>query len=470
MRQHVSADIRSAHSLPLGRALWAVKTMRRVLVSSLDVNLRNALATIPNVALTVDSTRHRTRDLVLSGDCDAVVLDLDLRPAAAQLDLIEDLRGTGIPVIVVAGDDPACMRELERRGIEHHCRKPLLAHHLKLLELAIQRTESEESVAPESPLGCGGLVGWSAASQAVYGMIRRVAPLDVFVIITGENGTGKELIARAIHSLGDRAAKPFVAVSCGAVPDSLIEAELFGCEKGAFTGASARRVGYFEEAANGTLLLDEIGELSLHTQTRLLRVLQEREFMRLGSSTAIPLRARMLFATNRNLRQMMEAGTFREDLYYRLNVVGIHSQPLRERRDDIPLLAEHFLSHYARTYRRSIVSISRDVLGLFCRYDWPGNVRELENVIQRAIVLCDKDTIVPSDLPDHMRESGADAPEEAASDSFEDRVHEFRIRLAMDALRECHGSKTLAAQRLNISRTYLHRLIRHESDSAELVA
>jgi transcriptional regulator with PAS, ATPase and Fis domain len=192
--------------------------------------------------------------------------------------------------------------------------------------------------------------------------------------------------------------------------------------------------------------------------------------MRLGSSTAIPLRARILFATNRNLRQMVEAGTFREDLYYRLNVLGIHAHPLRERRDDIPLLAEHFLNHYARTYGRSILGISHDALGLLCRYDWPGNVRELENVIQRAIVLCDKDTIVPSDLPDHVREAGADEPEEAASNSFEDRVHGFRIRLVMDALSECHGNKTLAAQRLSISRTYLHRLIRPESDVVELVA
>ena len=444
--------------------------MKRLLVSSLDVNLQNALTAIPNVVVTVDSTRHNTRDLALRGDCDAVVPDLDLRPATAQIDLLEELRGTGIPVIVVAGDDPASVLELERRGIQHHCKKPLIAHHLKLLELALQRTQGEESVGRGSVSGYGGLVGWSNASQEVYSMIRRVAPLDVFVIVTGENGTGKELIARAIHSQGHRAARPFVAVSCGAVPDSLIEAELFGCEKGAFTGANARRVGYFEEAADGTLLLDEIGELSLHTQTRLLRVLQEREFMRLGSSRAIPLRARMLFATNRNLRQMVEAGTFREDLYYRLNVVGIHSLPLRERRDDIPLLAGHFLRHYAATYGKSIVSIGQEALRLLCRYDWGGNVRELENVIQRAIVLCDKDTIVPSDLPDHLQEAGAGAPEEAASDSFEDRVHQFRIRLAMEALRECHGSKTLAAQRLNISRTYLHRLIRPESGDAELVA
>jgi transcriptional regulator with PAS, ATPase and Fis domain len=295
----------------------------------------------------------------------------------------------------------------------------------------------------------------------VYDLIRRVANLEASVLITGESGTGKELIAHAIHNLGNRKDRRFVAVSCGAIPETLIEAELFGTERGAFTGAATRRRGYLEEAGNGTLFFDEIAEFSSHTQVKLLRVLQEREFSRLGSSQLIPLQARLLFATHRNLTDMVAQGTFRQDLYYRVNVMGIKSPRLQDHSEDIPQLAQHFLEEYSQLYQRSMTRITPNAMVLLLEYSWPGNVRELENVIQSAIILSDDDTIQPKDLP-HIMQSpdllglGDSLP----GASFEEQMQDYKIKLAHRAVQECKGNKTLAARSLNISRTYLHRLIK----------
>ena len=241
--------------------------------------------------------------------------------------------------------------------------------------------------------------------QAVYNLVCRVADLDAPVLITGETGTGKELAARAIHSLGHRANRPFVAVPCGAIPENLIEAELFGHEKGAFTNANGLREGYFEKAGDGTLFLDEIGELSLNTQAKLLRVLQQREFSRLGSSNLIPLRARVLFATHRNLaRNGRNRRAFRQDLFYRINVMDIQLPSLRDHTEDIPLLAQHFLRRYSKTYRKPVAVIEATALTSLESYDWPGNVRELENVIQRAIIMAEDTCIRLTDLPEAFQE------------------------------------------------------------------
>jgi len=308
---------------------------------------------------------------------------------------------------------------------------------------------------------CDQLIGSSARSQVVYDLIRRVSNLDAFVLITGESGTGKELVARAIHNLSNRAKEPFVAVSCGAIPDTLIEAELFGHEKGAFTGTIGVREGHMEQAAGGTLLLDEIGELSLPTQVKLLRVLQQREFSRLGSNKLVPLKARVLFATHRNLLEMVEKGTFRRDLYYRVNVMRINIPPLRDRTEDIPLLAEHFLHQYASAYNKAVSEIRPSVMALLFEYDWPGNIRELENSIQRAVILAEGDSISTEDLPEPLqRPDLLGIGDELTPGSFEDLLREYKVRLANKAIRECNGNKTLAARSLSISRAYLHRLIR----------
>jgi transcriptional regulator with PAS, ATPase and Fis domain len=316
------------------------------------------------------------------------------------------------------------------------------------------------------PSGCDQLIGSSARSQVVYDLIRRVADLEASVLITGESGTGKELIARSIHNLGNRKERPFVAVSCGAIPETLIEAELFGAEKGAFTGAATRRKGYLEEAGNGTLFFDEIGEFSAHTQVKLLRVLQEREFSRLGSSQPIPLQARLLFATHRSLLEMVAEGTFRQDLYYRVNVMGIKSP-----RSGTTLKIFHswpsILWKYSRLYQRPMTRITPNAMALLLEYEWPGNVRELENVIQSAIILSDDDTMLPKDLPKIMQHPDLlGLGDSLPGASFEEQMQDYKIKLAHRAVQECKGNKTLAARSLHISRTYLHRLIK---DSAKMM-
>jgi DNA-binding NtrC family response regulator len=309
---------------------------------------------------------------------------------------------------------------------------------------------------------CDKLIGSSPQMLAVYDLVRRVADLDASVLINGDSGTGKELVARAIHNLSNRAKKPFVAVSCSAIPETLIESELFGHEKGAYTGSASTREGYLEQAGEGTLFLDEIGELSLQIQVKLLRVLQQREFSRLGSTRLIPLRARVVFATHRDLPRMMTQGKFRQDLYYRINVIKIECPALEEHPEDIPTLAYHFLRQYSQQYRKPIKNIEADSLALLENYSWPGNVRELENVIQRAIILAEGDTIRPQDLPQFSdSESGVVSIEDyLPHSSFEQLLRDYKAKLAQAAVQEYKGNKTLAARSLGISRAYLHRLIR----------
>ncbi len=308
---------------------------------------------------------------------------------------------------------------------------------------------------------CGQLVGSSGRLQAVYELIRRVTNLDAYVLITGESGTGKELVARAIHSLSRRALQPFLAVSCGAIPETLIEAELFGHEKGAYTNSTASRAGYLEQAREGTLLLDEIGELSPQTQVKLLRVLQQREFMRLGSTRPIALKARILFATHRNLEEMVGTGEFRQDLFFRVNVVRITVPPLRERTEDIPALARHFLQQYSALFEKDVREIHPDAMELLVEYDWPGNVRELENAVQGAVILADGDAITAADLPEHIRQAApAAAGGTLDEESFDDQLRQYKVMLAHKTIAECNGNKSLAARKLRVSRAYLHRLIR----------
>jgi DNA-binding NtrC family response regulator len=301
--------------------------------------------------------------------------------------------------------------------------------------------------------------------QGVYQLVRSVTNLNAAVLVTGESGTGKELIARAIHNLGSRANKPFVAVSCGAIPETLIEAELFGHEKGAFTGTVGTREGYFEQAGDGTLFLDEIGDLSIFTQVKLLRVLQQMEFSRLGSSKLIPLRARLIFATHQDLAKLVVEGKFRQDLYYRINVMRIDAPPLQDHPEDIPQIARHFLKNYCHNFQKSIRDFDSQSLSMLQTYSWPGNVRELENVVQRAIILAQCDMIRPENLPLNMREENVaenviDIAGFHPPGSFERQLRDYKIRLAETAVRENHGNKTLAARSLCISRAYLHRLIR----------
>ena len=300
------------------------------------------------------------------------------------------------------------------------------------------------------------LIGVSEPMQQVFALVRKTAPCDVSVLLTGETGTGKGLLSRAIHQLSSRSTGPLISFSCANLPESLVEDELFGHEKGAFTGAIGLRRGRFEVADHGTLFLDEIGDLALGLQSKLLRVLQERCFERLGNNNPIETNFRLICATHRDLAAMVKEGKFREDLYYRLNVLQIHVPPLRERREGIPVLAHHFLQRFAKDFGKQVNRFSRAALQAMEEYEWPGNVRELENVIQRAIVLAEGPTIEVPHLPEKLRGT---LPPRRTDSTYEDEVRNFKRRLVMRTLLECDWCKVEAARRLGVARSYLHRLI-----------
>ncbi len=303
------------------------------------------------------------------------------------------------------------------------------------------------------------MVGESSQMRAVYQFIARVAPADSTVLIRGESGTGKELVARAIHTNSPRSGKPFVAINCAALTESLLESELFGHERGAFTGAIAQKKGKLETADGGTVFLDELGEMAPPLQTKLLRVLQEREFERVGGNRPIKVNIRVIAATNRDLEKSIQAGTFRQDLYYRLNVLTVTMPPLRERREDIPLLAGYFAMRCAKKSAHSVKGISLEARQCLINYDWPGNVRELDNAIERAVVLGTTELIMPEDLPEALLEkqsvSGAEITE------YHRVVMETKRQLVRSALERAGGNYTEAAQFLGVHPNNLHRLIRN---------
>jgi transcriptional regulator with GAF, ATPase, and Fis domain len=323
------------------------------------------------------------------------------------------------------------------------------------------------------------MVGTSSAMQAVYEQVHLVARSRATVLLTGESGTGKELVAKAIHCNSDRGSKAFVRLSCASLPETLLESELFGHEKGAFTGAVGRKEGRFELADGGTIFLDEVGEIPLGLQVKLLRVLQEREFERLGGKTTLKVDVRVVAATNRNLAREVREGRFREDLYYRLNVVPIHLPPLRERREDIALLAHHFLRRFCGENQKEIKGFSREALPVLTRYDWPGNVRELENAVERMVVMARGDAIETADLPPELSDgpqpaAGGEAqtlegavsrlaeslfaapPPEGVLRAVVDRVEGVLVREALD---RAQGVQLQAATLLGINRNTLHAKI-----------
>jgi Nif-specific regulatory protein len=301
------------------------------------------------------------------------------------------------------------------------------------------------------------MIGESPRMQSVYRFIEKAAPTDATILIRGESGTGKELVARAVHANSERLAKPFIAVNCAVLSENLLESELFGHEKGAFTGAVAQRQGKFEMADGGTLFLDEIGEMLPALQAKLLRVLQERKFERIGGTRTLGVDIRIIAATNRHLESEIKNGNFREDLYYRLNVVTVTMPPLRERPEDILLLADYFALKYGRKCKRPISGISREARAFLLAYDFPGNVRELENAIERAVVLGGSDIIMPEDLPESMLESGnAQLPVV----EYHRAVNEMKKNLILKTLEQADGKYTEAARLLGIHPANLHRIIR----------
>ena len=422
--------------------------------------------------VTLSSDEATLQRSIQAGNAEVILVDLDdtQNSVAVKVQCCTRLLAGKAPALMVIMADDALRStaaELVRLGAFGYIRRPPSIRDLKSMLLRASETNTLkrelESVQQraEAPVCCDRLIGSSAQMQEVYDLIHRVAGINASVLVTGESGTGKELIATAIHNLGRRSSQPFIAVSCGAIPETLIEAELFGHEKGAFTGTVGSRVGYLEQAGEGTLFLDEIGDLSLSTQVKLLRVLQQREFSRLGSTKLLPLRARLIFATHRDLGEMVAQGTFRQDLYYRINVMRIHAPSLQERREDITEIATHFLGTYSESYQKPMSGIDPEAVAALESYPWPGNVRELENIVQRAIILAHGTTIRLEDLPPHIVDDAVISMDEfQPAGSFERQLRDYKIKLAVAAVREHNGNKTLAARSLQISRAYLHRLLR----------
>ena len=303
------------------------------------------------------------------------------------------------------------------------------------------------------------LIGEGARMKDVYQFLKRVAPTDSTVLIEGESGTGKELAARALHRNSPRASKPFVAINCAAIPETLLESDLFGHERGAFTGAASLKRGRLEVADGGVVFLDEIGELAPALQVKLLRVLQEREFERVGGMHPIKVDIRIIAATNCNLEQAVRDGSFRQDLYYRLAVLKITMPTLRERREDIPMLVRHFVQKHAKRCKVKPRPISREALACLVNYDWPGNVRELENAIERALVLASSEVILPEDLPESLLERPPVA--EMTEAKYHGAIKELKKQLILDAVEQTRGSYADAARILGVHPNYLHRLIRN---------
>lgn len=406
---------------------------------------------------------HHSVDLVLS--------DLHLPPHLDDLSeglaIVEAARRgrLAVPVIVITGSHARhAALEAVKRGAYGFFEKPVDADeviHLVRQAVRVRRLEQEivrlrEALSDNR--GFSHLIGGSTSLEKTIKQARAVALTTATVLLIGENGTGKEVLARAIHEESPRAGGPFVAVSCAALPEALIESELFGHEKGAFTDASQARKGRFELADGGTLFLDEISELTPPIQVKLLRVLQERAFERLGGTKTLSVDIRLIAASNRDLEQMIEAGTFRRDLFYRLNVVPLVLPPLRDRQEDIPVLAAHFALKFAAKHARPKPELATALIEALQDYHWPGNVRELENLIERIVVLTDAHQLGLEFLPEKMLRVLPDADREDKT-TLEGAVVAVRRQLIEGALRAEGGNKVAAAKRLGISRSYLHRLI-----------
>jgi DNA-binding NtrC family response regulator len=407
---------------------------------------------------------------ITSSRPDLVICDMRM-PKMNGLELLRNAKAEypELPVIIMtAYGEVKTAVEAMKFGAENYVTKPLDMEELRILALrAIEkRSLIKENIqlraALDSRFHISNFVGQSRKMQKVFGLIDQVAAANTTVLVTGESGTGKELVARAIHSKSPRNIKPFVVVNCAALSEHLLESELFGHVKGAFTGAHSDRLGRFELADGGTLFLDELALMSIPLQGKLLRVLQEKEFEPVGGAHTIRVDVRIIGATNKHLERLLEEKTFREDLYYRLNVVEIHLPPLRERKEDIPLLLEHCLSKLNRELGKNITSVSSETLNLLTEYDWPGNVRELENVIERAMVLGKSDALGIENFPaqiTRLREqadpkqilfNGIKLPTEGIP--LIETVEDLEKRLIREALERTGGNKTKAAELLQVTR------------------
>jgi two-component system response regulator AtoC len=446
--------------------------MRRVLVVDDEESLRLVVRSFlrrDGYEVEVASSGEEALAMVEAFGPDYILTDVRM-PKMGGLDLLATLKAKGIEATVIvmsAYGNVDLALEAMKAGAYDYIQKPFKAEELLL---TLRKAEEREALRRENRALKQELVresqfedilAKSPSMQSVFKTIAKIADYKTTALITGESGVGKELVARAIHRRSNRRGGPFIAVNCGAIPENLLESELFGYRKGAFTDASADRTGLFEQAHQGTLLLDEIGELPLSLQVKLLRVLQEETIRRLGDTKDQRVDVRILAATHRDLAQETKAGRFREDLYYRINVLAIPIPPLRERREDIPLLVDHFVARNNARFGTSIRGLAPEARRLLVEYAWPGNVRELENTIERAMVLAERDLLGPEDLPDRVREARDPIALTLSSGELSIKktarfVEEVLIRRA---LQKTKGNRTKAAEILEIShRALLYKI------------
>jgi DNA-binding NtrC family response regulator len=409
---------------------------------------------------------------------DTLIADVEL-PGMNGLDLLqqlgEELRHVPAIIITGKGSEERAVAAIEA-GAFWYIEKPLKGPVLRaLLDRALSKARDVQNLAVlqkqlRDAGRLGELVGASKAMQDVMRVIEMAGPSSASVLITGETGSGKEIVARTIHKLSPRAAAPFVAINCSAIPETLMESEIFGHERGAFTGAAERRIGCFELADGGTLLLDEIGEMPAPTQAKLLRVLEDRKVRRLGSKTETPVDVRVLAATNKDPEQAVANGQLRQDLYFRLNVFHIHLPPLREHKEDIPLLAEHILRDINTKHGKSVRGVGAEVLDIFMSHTWPGNIRELRNVLERAAIMSEKDLITRSSLPGEFGKLPSKSPSDLSGIRFPvgTTVDAMERELILQTLQATGNNKTRAAELLGVSLKTLHnKLKEYGSEKSE---
>ena len=449
-------------------------SMKKALVVDDEPSVRESLKMVlkPEYAVVTAASAEEALRLMEEEAPDVVLLDI-IMPGTDGLAALQGLRAVNdrVPIIMLTATQTRHTAfKAGRMGAYDYITKPFELEDLKLrinhaLEHEALKAENQELRSQvERRYQFGNIIGKSKEMNRVFRTIEQIAGTKTTVLITGESGTGKEMVAKAIHYNSPRRDKPFVALNCAAIPDSLIESELFGHERGAFTDARARQIGKLEVADGGTLFLDEIGELSTQTQAKILRVLQEKEIQRLGGTETLHIDVRLVAATNKDLEEAIRHGTFRSDLFYRINVVPLFLPPLRERREDIPLLIDHFLKKLADEHPRPARRFSKKGLDLLMNYDWPGNVRELENVVERVIALTDAETIEEKDLPDEVannyRANFLKREVLSGNIDFEKAERRFEEDIITAALERCHYVQTQAAEMLGITR----RMLKYKMD------